>query len=355
MDLWDLLKVAVRQWRVLVPLLVLTVGVAVFAGGGIAPEYSAQGSIVLIGPSETPGEPAQPAPEPGGVETPAVDPSPVNPYLSFNSSLAVTAEVLSLRLPSAQTVVALADAGLATTFEVNLTPRSPILQVRTTGDDPATVVATLDRLIEIAGAELDLLQTTGGAPETQRAAVDVLSRSTAASADSSGAQRVRLLVLALGVAASVAIAYATEGLLARRRTRSSHRARDDRGDQVGDDDWDDRAGHDDWDDQVGHDDWDDRVGRDDRGGRDDRDRRRAAPTRVGPAAPGPRGEGWNGPQVEDGRGAVPTGRVNGGPPPVRRAPATGAAARASRGTKAPPARVRPDDVPVTRRTTWPTP
>lgn len=346
MDLWDLLKVAVRQWRVLVPLLVLTVGAAVLASGGIAPEYSAQGSIVLIGPSETPGEPAQPAPEPGGVETPAVVPSPVNPYLSFNSSLAVTAEVLSLRLTSAQTVVALADAGLATTFEVNLTPRSPILQVRATGDDPATVVATLDRLIEIAGAELELLQTTGGAPETQRAGVDVLSRSTAASADSSGAQRVRLLVLALGVAASVAIAYATEGLLARKRLRSSHRARDDRDEQVGDDDWDDRAGHDDWDDRVGH---------DDRGGRDDSGHRRAVPTRVGPAAPGPRVEGWDGPQVEDGRGAVPPGRVNGGPPPVRRAPAAGAAARASRGTNAPPARVRQDDVPVTRRTTWPKP
>ncbi len=348
MDLWDLLKVAVRQWRVLVPLLALSVGAAVFLSGSIAPEYSAQGSIVLIGPSETPGEPAQPPPEPGGVGTPAVDPSPVNPYLSFNSSLAVTAEVLSLRLTSAQTVAALADAGLATTYEVNLTPRSPILQVRTIGDDPATVVATLDRLIEVAGAELDLLQATGGAPETQRAAVDVLSRSTAASADSSGAQRVRLLVLALGVAASVAVAYATEGLLAVRRSRSTDRHDDH--DDHDDDDRDELIDHDDWDDLVGHD------GRGDPGSRGDRDRRPALPARMGAAAPGPRGEEWNGEHVGDRRGALPTGRVNGGPPPVRRAPAAGApVARASRRTNPPPARVRRDDDAVTRRQTWPQP
>ena len=339
MDLWDLLKVAVRQWRVLVPLLVLTCGAAVFVSGGIAPEYSAQGSVVLIGPSETLGEPAQPAPEPGGAETPAVVPSPVNPYLSFNSSLATAAEVLSLRLTSAQAVGALADAGMATTYEVSLTPRSPILKLKATGGDATTVVATLDRLIEMAGQELEVMQTNGGAPETQRAALDVLSRSTAAAPDASGAQRVRLLVLALGVAASVAIAYATEGLLALRRSRSSDRARGDRDEPVGHDDWDD------WD--------DDRDGYGDLVGRDDRGDGPAVPARVGASAPAPRGEGWNGQHVDDRRGAVPTGRVNGGPP-ARRVPAAGApVTHGSRGTNAPPTRVRQDDDAVTRRPSWP--
>jgi hypothetical protein len=325
-DLWDLLKVAVRQWRVLVPLLALTFGAAVFVSGSIAPEYSASGSIVLIGPSETPGEPAQPPAEPGGVETPGVEPSPVNPYLSFNSSLAITAEVLSLRLTSAQAVGALADAGLATTYEVNLTPRSPILQLTAKGDDATTVVATLDRLIEMAGGELEQLQSTGGAPETQRAAIDVLSRSNAAAPDASGAQRVRLLVLALGVAASVAVAYATEGLLALRRTRSAKQL---------DHDGDEGEPRDEWDD------------------RDLPDDRHAVPQPVGHAAPALRGERPNGRYVEDRRGMAPTGRANGGPPPARRPPVADApVARAMRAANGPPLRTRQDEAPVTPRPTW---
>jgi hypothetical protein len=218
-DLWDMLKVAGRQWRVLVPMLVLTFSVALFVGGAIDPEYVAKGALVLVGPNETPGTPAQPASQPGGTPTPAGAPTPVNPYIGFSSSLPITAQALSVRVQSTQARDAIEDAGMSTSYTVTPDVRSPIIVIEARGQNSKQAVGTLNMLIDVSGEELNRMQTAQDVAESQLISLDVLDQNSTATEDTGTVSKLRIMVLGLGLVASITIAYVTEGFLSWRRER----------------------------------------------------------------------------------------------------------------------------------------
>ena len=205
-----------RRWYVALPLLVGTVVVALSVSNGIAPEYHATGSVILLGPTGpvSSGDPSQPQVQAG------LD----NPYAG---SLGITATALQLAATSAETTSELRDAGLSVDYDISVPSRAPILNIVASADTPKKAVDTAHKLAEILGDRLQERETAVGVPADARIKVDVLRMSDQASTDVQGQRRTGLLVFALGVAISIAAAFAVDGIAAglrRRKARADRRS-----------------------------------------------------------------------------------------------------------------------------------
>lgn len=199
MDLWDLLRVVVRRWYVSFPLLIIAAAVALQMSTRVDAEYSAQSSLILVGPTST------------GSEAGAADSAFVNPYLSFSSSLATTAQLLQLSMSSGAARRSVAELGLASNYEVTLVSRSPILKVSVETGDPVVAVETLDEVARLIEDELDERQDAIDAPANKRITVSRLSEGEVPVAQLGSQNRVRIIFAGVGIAAAVAAAFLFEG------------------------------------------------------------------------------------------------------------------------------------------------
>ncbi len=212
MDLWDLLRVVARRWYVSFPLLIIAAVVALQMSTRVDAEYSAQTSLILVGPTST------------GSEAGGADSAFVNPYLSFSSSLATTAQLLQLSMSSGAPRRSVAELGLASNYDITLLSRSPILNVSVETGDPVVAVETLDEVARLIEAELDERQDAIDAPADKRITVLRISEGDVPVAQLGSQNRVRLIFAGVGIAAAVAAAFLFEGaatVLNRRRAASS--------------------------------------------------------------------------------------------------------------------------------------
>lgn len=212
MDLWESLQVVVRRWYVSFPLLLIAAVVALQMSTRVDAEYSAQSSLILVGPSST------------GSAGGAADSAFVNPYLSFSSSLATTAQLLQLSMSSGAARESVAERGLASDYEITLLSRSPILNISVETDDPVVAVETLDEVARLIEAELEERQDAIEAPADKRITVSQLSEGDVPVAQLGGQNRVRMIFAGVGIAAAAAGAFLFEGaatVLNRRRAAAS--------------------------------------------------------------------------------------------------------------------------------------
>lgn len=201
MDIWDALRIILRRWYAVLPVLIVFVVMAFVSSGRIDADYEADASVILLGPNQA---------IPDGVDVPAQQ---INAYLTPCSTCETVARVLELSLSSTATHDEFRDAGLSPDYTLATERRSPIIELAATSREPATAVNTVDALIDRVAAELDSRQGDVNAPEAQRISVSVLSQDSAPTGDRSAATRVRLALLAVGVGAAAVAAFLIEGLV----------------------------------------------------------------------------------------------------------------------------------------------
>src|SRR5690606_25498908 len=103
MDVWRITVAALRRWYVLVPLLALTVVLALAAGRGVKEEYEVTGATMLV-----PGRSISDVPNPYG------GPSDAN-------------NAVSIVLNSPEARRSIAEQGLIETYEVSPQSRSTVM------------------------------------------------------------------------------------------------------------------------------------------------------------------------------------------------------------------------------------
>ena len=194
-----MLRVLVRRWYVIVPMLLMTALGGWLVTSMMEPEYESTASLVLLGPNM-------------GKE------GAVNPYLDFGGSHETTAFVLASNLSSETVVERLYEAGATGTYLVTASG-GPIIGVQATGRDEAEAMRTGQVVVTAVTDELRVLQErAGGPPESFLRAETVLYPDTASFRVGS---KIRVLVAigVLGIAASLSVTFAFESISRARQQR----------------------------------------------------------------------------------------------------------------------------------------
>jgi uncharacterized protein involved in exopolysaccharide biosynthesis len=218
MDLWTAIKVIVRRWYLVVPALVLTVIVAFIAAGRVTPVYTATGSVMFTAPNQR------------FYPTDTVDEErveQVNPYNDFSASLQTTATIVGDKLASDEVRDTFADNDLEKDFKVaapydpTRTVLAPTLEFDVEASDPDVAVATVVALQEAAQVQLNALQVD--AAVRQELYIKASPLITPEKAIEQNALKVRVLgiVLLLGFALALSLAFTAESLLSSRAARRS--------------------------------------------------------------------------------------------------------------------------------------
>lgn len=192
------LRVLVRRWDVVVPGFLLTVVTVIAAGASVAPEYEAEGSVLLLGPSTS-------ASSQGTV--------PVNPYLNIPSSLESTAVIIAESLRSERTIGELADLGATVDYELTPTEKTPILTVAARGLNKDQVLHTAEVVLQRVQEDLATRQQEAGVPSASLIRSQVLSPPRA-TMHAGSKPRVMAAVGALGLGLTVTLAFGVESFAA---------------------------------------------------------------------------------------------------------------------------------------------
>jgi capsular polysaccharide biosynthesis protein len=207
-DLLDWLGILLRRWWLTLSLFLLALG-GTGAAAAITPwTYEAKAEIVFLASSFQ-------ARQAGG-----------NPWLVFDSSLTVTAEVVGREMMDDRTAAELASKGLTAQYQVGVAPDStgPVLTVEVTGTDARTAKATLDALVAAIPQRLTQMQAKEGVQERAQIKASVVTASPQASLAATSKLRLLVMVLFVGLVLTVAIPLFAEVLSERRR-----RGKDDGG------------------------------------------------------------------------------------------------------------------------------
>ncbi len=200
MDIWRLLRVAMRRWYILLPTLALTGAATWLARDLNAPEYQTEGTVLITQDAIVFEEDAS-----GTVVE--------NPF----GDLDVTAVVLQYSMNSSGTRELIAEQGLSPSYEVEAQSRSPILGVEVRAGSPEQAIATGRALIEAIGRELVARQEAAGVPAGRLIGTDVLDEPDSVLASTDGQVQETAAVAAVGLALSFGLAILVDNLALLRR------------------------------------------------------------------------------------------------------------------------------------------
>jgi hypothetical protein len=207
-DFFTAVRLIVRRWYVVTSAFILTMAVAYTIFQTVAPTYEAEGSVLLFAPAA----PAAPA-----VEVTATE-APVNPFRSFDGSTALLASVIVQIMDDTDVRDAVEEQGGRGDYVVGRqTDGTPVIVTRATDLDAERAMLTVRLAMAALQEQLDRRQADAGAPPEVRIRAIVLTEPTDAAALVGARVRAALAVMALGVAASVSLAFIVESVSQSRR------------------------------------------------------------------------------------------------------------------------------------------
>lgn len=208
MDLMQSLRI-LRRRRILALVLLLLTLVATGAAASTYPRtYAANAATVLLESKDF----AKPV---GG-----------NPYLDFDSSLTVTADIVSVEVTDPRTGLVLAARGYTASYQVILSQDTsgPVLLITVTGKNKVTVERTLQAVTGEVGTKLAALQAT--TPPDNQVKNVVISMSPTATLSLSKLARPLVVILGLGLILTFFVPQIVDAQAARRTRRKLTAGRD---------------------------------------------------------------------------------------------------------------------------------
>jgi capsular polysaccharide biosynthesis protein len=201
MDLLDSIRILMKRWWLTLPLLLITLG-GVVTGAVMLPwKYKSEATVVFISSQLL-------AKQTGG-----------NPWLAFDSSLTVTAEVVGREIMDEGTSAALRKQGDSADYKVGVAADStgPVLVIEVEGATPEVTQNTLEAVLRQVPIRLDDIQSQGGVAENARIRPSTVSTST--QSQRVAKDKIRTLVMGLfaGLVVSIGLPLLAESLTSRRR------------------------------------------------------------------------------------------------------------------------------------------
>ncbi|MCU1679113.1 MAG: hypothetical protein JWM93_3871 [Frankiales bacterium] len=207
MNVWGVFKVAVRRWYVFVPLLAITVALAMKLPKDSAPSYTVQQTLTVLHPD------AHLVTDPLTGKPKQVDD---NPLLVDNGAMFPIASLLGQVMATKSSHRAIADAGYAEPFTVASGDREPTLTIDTTGKDEASATATNNAVADQIRKELDSRQKDYLDDRTRRVNIAVLTPPEVIEVAKVSKSRGALMIGLAGLIVALLVTLFVEAIFGRR-------------------------------------------------------------------------------------------------------------------------------------------
>ncbi|MFC4529940.1 hypothetical protein [Sphaerisporangium dianthi] len=210
MDLLDSLRALLRRWPVTLALLAVTIIATVGALIAIPWQYESKATVVFLSSRKG----SQPV---GG-----------NPWLAFDASLTITAEVISRGMSDERTLQRLKDEGKTADFTVGLAQdsRGPLLDITATAADPKIAQATMETLATLSQQRLTEMQQKSAILPDATIRAELVTSSDKAELTPEKKIRLLVIIFAGGMLVTIGVPLFIESLAQKRRrlTQPDHGA-----------------------------------------------------------------------------------------------------------------------------------
>ncbi|MCW2881884.1 MAG: chain length determinant protein [Sphaerisporangium sp.] len=204
MDLLDSLRALLRRWPVTVALMAVTLAATVGALIAIPWQYESKATVVFLSSRKG----SQPV---GG-----------NPWLAFDASLTITAEVIARNMSDERTLQKLKDEGNTATFTVGLAQdsRGPLLDITATGPDPKVAQATMDTLVTLSQARLTEMQRKSAIVPDATIRAELVTSTDKAQVTPQAKIRLLVIIFAGGMLLTIGVPLFLESMAQKRRRQA---------------------------------------------------------------------------------------------------------------------------------------
>lgn len=220
MDALDVVRVCVKRWWVILPILLLA-GVAGFGlSRQLKPEYAATGSYALVyAHSEA-------------IKLDQPDPRNANPLAAEGGVLLGEAIVADLTAPATELSLGSGTRGFGPgqadnqlNYAVTLPQNAKSFLVQTWGDSQNAVRSTVDAVLRAAPLRAKVIQDRVGAPETSQYTTFTTSPTQVTELPPQSKVKIILTVLGIGLVAGAALALLVDRLIVRQKRAKRRMAR----------------------------------------------------------------------------------------------------------------------------------
>ncbi|GII80758.1 hypothetical protein Sru01_57400 [Sphaerisporangium rufum] len=204
MDLLDSLRALLRRWPLTVTLLLATIAATVGAAVVIPWQYESSATVVFLSSRKG----SQPV---GG-----------NPWLAFDASLTITAEVISRGMSDERTLQTLKSQGNTAEYTVGLAQdsRGPLLDITATGPDPKIAQATMETLARLSQERLTEMQRKSAILPDATIRAELVTATDKAELTPEKKIRLLVIIFAGGMLLTIGVPLFLESLAQKRRQQA---------------------------------------------------------------------------------------------------------------------------------------
>jgi hypothetical protein len=202
-DFWDITKLLVRRWTMVLPMLGLSGVLAAVAVSQVNPDYVATAHVQLVPPVTGQTKPGQPTADQR------------NPWIGLGlQTIGNAATVTVTDLAVAKEMKA---NGLSDSYTLTMAPTSPLITFEIVGDSPEQARRTADRLIERFDKSVGSLQSSYGVSATDSITSRRLDQGASVEKSTSKVKRALVAVTGAALLLTVAATVAADAWLRRRQ------------------------------------------------------------------------------------------------------------------------------------------
>jgi len=211
-DVLTVVRLVRRWWYLVLPMLLVTAGLALLVAQSVPITYEAKGTLLF-----------QPAPAPAPVEgqDPAIPTTTRNGFGGAGSDETLAARLMALAISDPSTKDALKKLGAGDFAVKQLTTDNtqdlPLLEIDATASTAEAAVATIHLVADAAAKALQDQQTASGVPATAMITLRPLLADPKADSLYGGKVRAGLAVGSLGFAATLSMPFLMEGITRNRK------------------------------------------------------------------------------------------------------------------------------------------
>lgn len=203
MDFWDITKLLVRRWMIVLPMLVLSGALAAIAVSQVKPDYVATAHVQLVPPVIGQTKPGQATADQR------------NPWIGLGLQTIGNAAIVTVT--DLSVAKRLEAQGLSDSYTVTMAQTSPLITFEVVGNSPEQARRTADQLIERFDKSVASLQSSYGVPAADSITSRRLDQGASVEKSTSKVKRALVAVTGAGVLVSVAGTVAADAWLRRRQ------------------------------------------------------------------------------------------------------------------------------------------
>ncbi|MBN1173360.1 MAG: hypothetical protein JXA67_14395, partial [Micromonosporaceae bacterium] len=205
MDFWDLAKLLIRRWFIVVPLLLLTGGLSALAVSEIKPDYIVTAYVQLVPPTVT------------KIDLDGPSAEQRNPWFGLGTESLANAAIVAVS--DQDGADGISEATASGSFSLTLSDRSPLITIEVVNTSRERAEQMVAQLVEQLVQSVRSLQTAHGVARPDLVTAERLDRGTNVAESLSNVKRALIAIIAVGLLLTMAVTIGIDAWLRRRHRR----------------------------------------------------------------------------------------------------------------------------------------